>query len=49
MAFSGDDGSNESWVHTVPQPDFFDQRSVRLQGPQIHLSKHFRTVDAYVN
>ena len=30
VTFSRDDGCNESRVHAVPQPNFFDQNLVRL-------------------
>lgn len=48
VAFSGDDGSDEGWVDAVPLSHFFDEDPVRLYGFQVHLSKHFRTVDPYV-
>lgn len=45
MAFSGDESCNKDWVHSVPQPNFFDQSLVRFQCPQVYLSKYFRTLD----
>lgn len=48
MAFSGDDGCDDGWVNAVSLSYFFDEDTVRLDGFQVHLGKHFGTVDPCV-
>lgn len=49
MAFPGDDGCDDGWVNAVPLSHFFDEDPVRPDGFQVHLGKHFRTVDPYID
>lgn len=47
VALPGDDGRDDGWVNAVPLTRFFDEGPVNAYGFQVHLGKHFRSVDPY--